>query len=367
MSNRRTILAVAVLAALGALGYSQFRTWRAFDWSSFWQQTRGVNLWLIALGTTGIYLTYVLRAVRWSVFLRPLRKVPAAALIKPTFVGFAGVALLGRAGELVRPYLIARREKLQFPTQISIWAVERIFDVGAFAILLSLDILFSRQLHHLPHFNAIRDAGYALMGLTLVLGVSAFLVWRWTEAVALGLCRALSVVSPRLGALAQHKVREFGQGLHTMRSVGAFLEAFGLSLLIWTIIAMSYLAIAHSYPSETLAEAAVADSLRILPHQMRLSHVFPLIASSMAGSIVQLPAVGGGSQLAVITVLIAVFQVPKELAVSCGMLMWLVTFMAVVPPGLYLAHREHISLRTISRDTHADSTSAAEPAPLSRE
>ena len=45
------------------------------------------------------------------------------------------------------------------------------------------------------------------------------------------------------------------------------------------------------------------------------------------------------------------FGIPSEMAVSCGIMLWLVAFVVVVPVGLALAHREHVSLTKISRDT----------------
>ena len=51
---------------------------------------------------------------------------------------------------------------------------------------------------------------------------------------------------------------------------------------------------------------------------MEIAHVILLLGFSIAGSIIQLPVVGGGAQLATITALIYVFEVPNELAVSCG-------------------------------------------------
>jgi len=46
-----------------------------------------------------------------------------------------------------------------------------------------------------------------------------------------------------------------------------------------------------------------------------------------------------------------VFGVPNELAASCGIMLWLVTFVAVVPVGLFLAHRERLSLRELSEES----------------
>jgi hypothetical protein len=85
------------------------------------------------------------------------------------------------------------------------------------------------------------------------------------------------------------------------------------------------------------------------------SQVLVLMGASMIGSLVQLPGVGGGSQLATIATLERVFDVPKELAASCGIMLWLVTFVSIVPLGLYLAHRERLSLRKLSEETaHAE-------------
>jgi hypothetical protein len=189
-----------------------------------------------------------------------------------------------------------------------------------------------------------------------------------------------------------------------------------LSLAIWFLIALAYREVAHSYPPEPIDEAAlpvvdvntaklahmpelageeltpeIIDELRpalrqkgyeILeqkdnlwlvrhgkrikkigdrPHlsDMDISHVLLLMGFSMVGSVVQLPAVGGGSQLAVIGALQVIYGIPPELAVSCGILVWLVTFMACVPVGLTLAHREHLSLRKISEESQREEESEA--------
>jgi hypothetical protein len=39
-----------------------------------------------------------------------------------------------------------------------------------------------------------------------------------------------------------------------------------------------------------------------------------------------------------------VFNLSPELATSCGIMLWLVTFMSVTPAGLAMARSEHVSL-----------------------
>jgi uncharacterized membrane protein YbhN (UPF0104 family) len=151
---KKKVLIAIVLLALGALVYLQFKTWRKFDWKSFREQTEDVNIGLIALGVAIIHFDYYLRALRWKILLRPVCPTKATRLLAPTMIGFTGLALLGRPGEFIRPFLIARKEKLTMSSQLAVWVVERLFDVGAFALIMAVNILWSAEhLKDLPGFS----------------------------------------------------------------------------------------------------------------------------------------------------------------------------------------------------------------------
>ena len=101
---------MTIVLALILLLSLKMSAWRKFDWSVFLAEARYVRLLQVVLAVAIIHVAFLLRAVRWSVLLRTLRTVPRARLLGPAFVGFTGLALLGRAGELICPYLIARKE-----------------------------------------------------------------------------------------------------------------------------------------------------------------------------------------------------------------------------------------------------------------
>src|SRR6266853_2536663 len=146
MTKKQYAAFAVVFAVLGVLVYLQFRTWRNFDWARLFQY--GLSWRHLLIGVVYIYIAYFLRAVRWKIFLRPVRKEASTmGLIPPTLIGFTGLALLGRPGELIRPYLIARRENLPFASQVAVWAVERIFDVAAFTLLIVAAIFMPSKLH----------------------------------------------------------------------------------------------------------------------------------------------------------------------------------------------------------------------------
>src|SRR5271166_4725494 len=164
MNKKRILVFGIVLTLLCLLIYLQVRTWKNFDWDKFhkgtdqvfWSSTdkrinwHGAGALIAGLALT--YLAYVLRAVRWRIFLKPVCKTTAARMLAPQFIGFSALALLGRAGEMVRPYIIAKKERLTFTSQVAVWGVERIFDMGAFVVLLALSFL-SPDLRALPFYH----------------------------------------------------------------------------------------------------------------------------------------------------------------------------------------------------------------------
>jgi uncharacterized protein (TIRG00374 family) len=342
MDKKRILASVVVFLILAILVYLQYRHWRTFDWGMFWSQTHRIKKLHVLHGIALIYLGYLMRAVRWKIFLQPVRpKTTVRDMISPTLVGFTGLALLGRAGEFIRPYLIARRTDLSFSSQLAVWGVERIFDLGAFTILMMLAIFLPSALPSIPHpeyYLRFRELGFILTALVVGTTLAAVVIRRNGEVAARWIEQRFSHLSANLGHKIAQKVREFGLGLNTIHGPLSLVWLTAVSVGMWYVIALSYHEVTHSYGVDAL--------------EIPVSQLLILMFASMLGSMLQLPAVGGGSQMATIATLSSVFDVPPEMAASCGILLWLVTFAAVVPLGLMLAHHERLSLRKLSVESH---------------
>jgi glycosyltransferase 2 family protein len=349
MDKKRIVASAVVFIILAILVYLQYRHWQTFDWGTFWSQTNRIKKVHVIHGIALIYVAYILRAARWKIFLKPVRpKARMRDLVSPTLIGFTGLALLGRAGEFIRPYLIARRQDLPFSSQLAVWAVERIFDIGAFTLLMVLAIFLPSALPSIPHpeyYVRFREAGFFLIAFVAGTAVAAVVIGRNCEATALWVERRFAHLSSNFGHRLGQKVREFGMGLNTIDGPLSLLWLSLVSVGMWYIIALAYQEVTHSYGMAAL--------------EIPVSQILILMGSSMVGSMLQLPAVGGGSQMATIATLSSVFDVPPEMAASCGILLWLVTFAAVVPVGLILSHHERLSLRKLSEESHrAEETSS---------
>ncbi len=333
MNKKRILIMLLVLAVLCLLVYLQVRTWKRFDWQTFAQQSAHVNWSYVVLAIALIYVAYVFRAVRWRIFLKPICETKTVRMLGPQYVGFAALALLGRAGEVIRPYIIARKENLTFSSQMAVWTVERIFDMGAFAILLALSFL-SPHLRTVNHYREFRDGAFLLLLLIFGLIAAAVVMRKAGGPIGNVVHRRLHPIAPHIAAKLRDKIAAFSADLEIVRDLRSAIQLTALSIGMWVVVAMAYLSITHAYAEPKLNSLGPAK-------------IVLLMLASMVGSLLQLPAVGGGAQLATIATLQDGFQVAPELAVSCGMLIWAVTFMSVIPAGLLFARREHVSLRAI--------------------
>jgi glycosyltransferase 2 family protein len=338
MNKKRTLVTVVVVIVLCLLVYLQVHAWKKFDWKTFWSHTEHVNWAYIALSVAIIYSLYALRAVRWRIFLKPMCDTTSGRLMAPQFIGFAALALLGRAGEVVRPYLIAKKENLTLTSQLGVWTVERIFDMGSVALMYVVVVFIGDPLWKtLPNTHLqseVRGSAIAFLAGIVALTAAAVVLRRSGHAIALRLETRLARRSPGLAHGLRTKIDAFTDGLQVINNASSFVQLLALSIVMWAAVGVSYWLVVHAYGGR-LAELGTAS-------------IMVLMVAAMFGSLLQLPGVGGGSQLATIAVLNGIFGVESEVAVSCGMLIWLSTFMSVILPGLLLAHRERLSLRAVA-------------------
>ena len=95
-----------------------------------------VDFLLLSLVLTCV--TFLIRAERWQYLLGPLGPTRFWVVFRTTVIGFAASAVLpARAGEVIRPYLLARREGLSATAAFATIIVERILDLVAVLLLLA--------------------------------------------------------------------------------------------------------------------------------------------------------------------------------------------------------------------------------------
>ena len=337
-SSTPPLLFLAILCL--ALAVLALRARQPFQWRALAGTFRSLSVVNLVAGVAAIYAGYGLRALRWSLLLdqdhRPPGRFSAFSTLSPQLIGFTVTTLFGRAADLARPWLIARRLRTSLATQLAVYAVERVLDLAAAAVLIASSLLLPKH-DDAGHVALVRTASLALVG---VLGLlAAGLTLRLAgDALPSAVGRVFGGASPRLADALPAAIRDFQAAL---RQIGAarLLAAAAVSLLMWTGIAASYLLSAHACrATATLAGLSFAG-------------VMPILAVSLGGSLLQLPVLGWFTQAALLAAALHTMDgVALAPATACGVIIVAVTSLSVLPLGFAAARAEGLPLRDISRE-----------------
>ena len=334
-SKKWVLITLLVLLA----GYLLYRSGGLLGLSGFsaaklWAAIRGANpLWLV-VSMLLIYGCYALRSLRWQVFQRNLGRAKFWEIYPTTLAGFASVFLLGRAGEPIRPLLLAKRAKHPVADIFGIWVLERLFDVASMAVIAAIAlIVFKGSAHSGEAAETIAKAARTA-GAVLAIGVGgaiAFLIYLRLHGTTLLETRLQGWrdSSGWRSGLAKI-VLGFITGIQTVRSAADLFRSVVYSAIHWFLVLVVYYCVAQSFGGR-LAELSLGDCMLVL-------------AFTLVGSAVQLPAVGGGSQALAIFAFTKVFGVDAETAVAAAIVLWLVTFAGCAVAGIPLLIREGVSL-----------------------
>jgi uncharacterized protein (TIRG00374 family) len=345
-SSRKILLAVIVVAVLGFVIYrsSGFINLAGFSGAKLWSVARNANPYYLLLSLVGIYVCYGLRAARWQVFQTNLGPSNFWTIYRLTLAGFASIFLLGRAGEPIRPLLLARKERLPVADMFGLYFLERLFDTACTAVIAGLGlVLFESHAHTISGeagaSTSKLEAAAKTTGSLLfigVIGAIVFLVYLRLHGTAMlerrtQAWRDAGGWRAKVGGI----LMGFARGVQTIRTWRELALAVLYSALHWVGVALLYVWISHSLGGR-LATISFGDALLIL-------------AFTLVGSAIQLPGVGGGSQVACFLAYTAIFGVENEPAAAVAILIWVITFAGVSVVGVPLLIHEGMSLGELKR------------------
>ena len=352
--SRRYLLLLVALAAFGYFAY-KFRnaiTLEGFRWGMVAASLRHSRVSFLLLGIIIIYVCFAVRALRWMRFCRWLGPSKFWNVYNATLMGFACIFLLGRAGEPIRPVLIARKDSLSMPGMFGVYVLERISDAVATLVLAgcallvlqhgSLAGLAGRSVDAAGGVSIVeiaRSTGVLL--LVALVAVIGFLVYFRYHGAG-WLARKLHDAKWKHGwrgrvVLLLEGFIEGLQGIRTWEDLGALA---GYTALHWVLVAVVYELVTHAFGGRLA--------------QLSLGAVILVLAFTLVGSAVQLPGVGGGAQLATFLVLTLVLGVEKEPAATAAIVLWLVAFASSCIAGLPLLFREGWSMGELRRMAQAE-------------
>ena len=294
--------------------------------------------WLV-VSLVAAVLSIVIRALRWQYLLEPLGHASFANAFRATAVGFAASSILpARAGEVIRPYFLARHENMTATGAFATIILERVLDVLTVLVLLASSVfVFNRSVAAASPNAAVAFAAMKWGGATALGGSIAALVVMFVLAgdpgrIGRWMARLEATVPSKLAGLIGGVAEKFSRGLGAVRRPGRLLVALLWSFPLWLTIASGLW--------------AVSVAFRI---DVPFTGSFLLVAMLVIGVAVPTPGAIGGFHEAFRLGATMFFGAPDDTAVGAAIVAHLFSIGPVLLLGLFFAAQVGLNLSGMRR------------------
>jgi glycosyltransferase 2 family protein len=218
-----------MLASYAVAGVLLWLFVRNTDWQALADSLPLVGWPLLAAAIAVRLASLVVSALRWQALLDPTRHVGLRPMVAVTMMGMTASAIMPmQAAELVRPYLLSRREGVDFSATMGTVTVEWFLDAVAIFALFIPAALWQRL--GASGAGGLGGAWFASAVLVLSLAFAALaalrLVPRWAARVS-GSTRR------------RERLQSFATGLRTLDGRRGLMTLAAYSLLLSALTAVS--------------------------------------------------------------------------------------------------------------------------------
>ena len=318
--------------------------------ANVWTQVSRARIDLLFVGFLAVILTYVVRAWRWQYMLKPIGPTRFRTAFRTTVIGFAALGVLpARAGDVLRPYLLAKQEGLSVSATLATIVMERVLDLIAVLLLLALYVWGIADTTTLaPALLRAIEVSSALAGAAaIVLMIVMWILATHPERIG-GLVFAAARVLPhtmadRLAALA----RTFSGGFAVARDPRALAAAFAWSFPLWLAIAAEAWLVTIAFGID-----------------MSFTGTFLLQALLVIGVAVPTPGAVGSYHEAYRIGVTTFFGAAEDTAVAAAIVTHAVSYFPVVLTGIVFMIQDGLSfgrIQALADLQRADGGAASQP------
>ena len=153
-----------------------------------------INYFWVLPAVAITFLSFMLRAWRWRIILESESKISVWRAYHPMMIGFMiNCVLPGRLGEVARPVILQKEEKIPFATGLATVVAERVFDLCILLILFLLTVgmleidpdqkvSFGSYILNLETLQTVFN-GLLKLGALLIVGIVLFSIGQFRKII----------------------------------------------------------------------------------------------------------------------------------------------------------------------------------------
>jgi uncharacterized protein (TIRG00374 family) len=208
-------------------------TLRGLDWAGFFYNLRQGHYQILLLTVPIAILNYLIRSLRWSVFIGSGRKPSVIEVFWANMFGYMGnLYLPARAGEILRSRFLGQQTGLGTSFVLATAMAERILDALSLVLIGSIALLSQKSI-----FPVLAGSVRAIAIVT-VLGLGFLIIAPFQERHLLTIVRRIPF-SQTIGRKISEQLSRFLLGVRSLQSARRLLSFFVLTVIIWLIDALA--------------------------------------------------------------------------------------------------------------------------------
>jgi uncharacterized protein (TIRG00374 family) len=303
-----------------------------------WAALQSANYWWLIPGITIYFVGVWARAWRWHYLLKPLKSISTGTMFPIVTIGYMGNNIYpARAGELLRAYVLRRKEGVPVSASFATIIVERIFD----GVVMLMFVFFN--LNDLARLSG--DAG-VIAGLSIqtvavggtiafgaALGVFLLAAMFPHQSLQLYHRAGAPLIPGRFRAKISGMVESFLTGLESLRSPVNIFMVFVTSVVIWLLETGKYWFVMHAF------------TFKVSFFALMLMNGIVVLATTLPAA----PGYVGTFDAPGIAVLQA-YGVDPAVAASYTILLHVALWLPVTLVGAYFMAREGLNWSTVQAE-----------------
>jgi uncharacterized protein (TIRG00374 family) len=301
-----------------------------------WQELQGAKYGWIIPGVGVYFLGVWARAWRWHYLLRPLKKIPTKTMFPIVAIGYMGNNIYpARAGEVLRAYVLRRKESIPISASLATIVVERAFDgiVMLAFVFLNLSELLSLS-DDSGFIGDIRTLTLLGSGLFLAAVIVLLLMAVYPDRSLEFFDNLISRFIPsKFRTSSSSMLERFIGGMASLRSPTDIVMVLLTSVVIWLFETGKYWFVMQAFAFEVSFFA-----LMLMNGIVNLATTIP----SAPGYIGTFDAPG--------IAILKAYNVPEDTAASYTLVLHAALWLPITVLGAYYMARERITWRSVQAE-----------------
>jgi len=238
MANRAVRVGVSLFLMIVLLAVFLWNV----DFAEVGQALAGADALLLVAASLVALLSYFIRALRWKFILLPVGRVRLSSVLITTAVGYAALSLLpARMGDLIRPILLARREKIPASASLASVLTERVFDLWTVVFFFLIFIVWPPLMPNLDEgarhsLEVLSLSGYVVGG-GLVVGTLILLgLFRYQDRMVEVLTRPVGWIKESWKQPFANFCNHFLDGLRVIQRPRDLFITLVSSVVMWYVV-----------------------------------------------------------------------------------------------------------------------------------